>query len=256
MAESTVASPKHGTVGRVSSVEMRSIIEDAVIIYKQELESLQILVIPAILLGPILAMVAATNLTLALVTTPAFLLVYGVCYAASVRGAGMLLNNRDPSPGAVYSGVLAKSIDVWLAGAPLALLAAGLAVAGLVASDLGDAFLAPIFAIAGGACVLVWASRHALDLPLILVYGLGAHDATHVGNVIARRSEPQRLALLTMVAAPVALAALLGWGAGAWLAPVVGAGIFLIALALWLPFAAVAMTVHTSQLVETADLRP
>ena len=256
MHQSALASPKHGPPERVSTVEMRSIIEDAAVIYKQELESLQVLVIPAILLGPILAMVASSNLTLALASLPVFLLVYGVCYAASVRGAGMLLNNREPSPGTVYSGVLAKSIDVWLAGAPLALLAAGLAASGIVASDLGDAFLAPAFVVAGAVVTLTWASRHAVDLPLILVYGLGAHDATHVGNVIARGSETRRVALLTMVAAPVGVAALLGWAVGLWLAPVVGAGIFLIALALWLPFAAVAMTVHASQLIDTADLTP
>lgn len=232
---------------------MRDILEDAAIIYRQEAESLLIIVAPAIVLGPILAMISASGLMPALVTVPVFLLLYLAAYAACVRAAGFVLDNQEPEPGSAYLGVLSSALEVIRAAAPGGFLLAVAWASALVLIGLGFPLLALAIGLLGTAAAFPWASRHAYDQPLILVHEVRAVEAVRVGSHFAEAFKSWTMILLAVVSLPLLAAVLLSWGLAAAVTPSFGGAVFALALALWLPFSALSLTGACARLVGAAD---
>jgi hypothetical protein len=229
---------------------MREILEDAAVLYREELESLQLVVAPALVLGPALVIVASMGLFYALATVPLFLLLYLLTYAAGVHAADDVLHNNEPRPLPTYLIVLERAPELVRLGAPAAVLLAGLVGAALVVSDAGFPLVALLFGLVAAVMVGAWLSKHAYDTPLVMAQGLSAEDVSRIDDTFSREEQTRALALAGAVALPLALVGLVCWGLGAALVPLAGAGIFVIGLALWLPFAALAITQACARLVE------
>ena len=231
------------------SVVMRKILEDALITYRQEAANLMIFVGPAVVVGPIAALIATAGLLTSLVMLPVFLLLYLATYAACVRAASSVLHNLSPDPGTAYLEVLGSAPEVLRAAAPGAALLAGVAGVALVLGDL----VAPLLGLAvvwlGGGGVLLWLARHAYDQPLILAHGMRTDDVARVGEQLAEDGFLWTLTLLTVIGLPLLLAGLLAWGLAAVVTVPFGAAAFALAVALWLPLSALSLTIACSRLV-------
>jgi hypothetical protein len=221
---------------------MREILEDAVVIYRQEAESLLIAASPAVVFGPILVVVAASGLQAGLATIPLFLLLYLVTYAACVRAAASILEGAEPQFGPAYLGVLTKAPDILRAAAPPGLLLAVALGSAFFLAREGVPYLAPGAALLGIAAAVHWTARHPYEPQLILLHELGAEEARAAGLGLAERTVAGAPAFLAAVGLPLLMAALVGWGLAAVVNPTFG-GVFLsAALGLWLPFAALCLT--------------
>ena len=93
--------------------------------YRQEAESLLLVVGPAIIAGPILVVVSATGLRPALASIPLLLVLYLAVYTAAMWAAGLMRGSAGPEPGASYAAALRSAPDVLLAAAPGGLLVGG-----------------------------------------------------------------------------------------------------------------------------------
>ena len=228
---------------------MRKILEDALITYRQEASNLLIFVGPAVVVGPIAALIAASGLPTALVMLPVFLLLYLATYAACVRAASSVLHNLSPDPGTAYLEVLGGASEVLRAAAPGAALLAGVAGAALVTGDLVAPLLGLAVAWLGGGGVLLWLARHAYDQPLILAHGMRMDDVARVGEQLAEGGFLWTLTLLTLVGLPLLVAGLLAWALAAAVTVPFGAAVFALAVALWLPLSAFSLTIACSRLI-------
>ncbi len=228
---------------------MRKILEDALITYRQEAANLLIFVGPAVVVGPIAALIAASGLVTALAMLPVFLLLYLATYAACVRAAGSVLNNLSPDAGTAYLEVLGGAPEVLRAAAPGAALLAGVAGGALVLGDLVAPLLGLAVAWLGGGCVLLWLARHAYDQPLILAHGMRTDDVARVGEQLAEDGFLWTLTLLTVVGLPLLVGGLLALGLAAVVTAAFGAAVFALAVALWLPLSAISLTIACSRLV-------
>jgi hypothetical protein len=235
---------------------MRRVLEDAAVIYRQELESLQLIVAPAVVLGPLLAIVAAGGLPLALGTLPFFLALYLLTYAACVSAAGAALGNDEPGLAESYLNAARHAPALARLAMPAALLLAGVFGAALVVSDAGFPWIAALFGLVGAGAGFVWAARHAYDQPLIILHDATADEVARVDDSFTRDEVAGTLAFLGIVSLPLLPVLLLSWAMGTALTPVVGAGLFVIVLALWLPFAALAITIACGRLMEDATAAP
>lgn len=221
---------------------MREILEDAIVVYRQEAESLLIAASPAIVLGPILVVVAASGLQAGLATIPLFLLVYLVTYAACVRTAATILEGAEPQLGPAFLDVLARAPDILRAAAPPGLLLAVALGSAFFLAGEGVPYLAPGAALLGVAAAVHWTVRHPYEPQLILIHDLGAAEARAAGLALAERTVAGAPAFLTAVALPLLVAALASCGFGAAVNPTFGGVFFSAALGLWLPFAALSLT--------------
>lgn len=229
---------------------MREILEDAAVVYRQEAEGLLIIVSPAIVLGPVLVVVAASGLRAGLAAIPAFLLLYLAAYAACVRAAGLVLSNQQPDPRLAYLSMLRQAQDVVRAAAPLGLLLAVVLASVFFLSDEGFHYLGLAVGLLGAAAAIHWSVRHAYEYQLILVHDLGAKDAREVGRHLAEGRVPLTVAFLTAIGLPLLAAALASWGLAAAVNPAFGGAVLASALALWLPFAALCLTDSCLRLVD------
>jgi hypothetical protein len=221
---------------------MREILEDAAVVYRQEVESLLIAASPAIVLGPILVVVAASGLHAGLATIPAFLLLYLITYAVCVRTAASILNGAEPDHALAYLSVLAKAPDILRAAAPPGLLLAVAVGSALILSREGIPYLAPAIALLGAAAAIHWTVGHPYEIQLILLHELGAEEVRAFGPHLAERTVAGTPVFLAAVGFPLLMAALASWGLAAAITPAFGGALFSAALGLWLPFSALALT--------------
>lgn len=235
---------------------MRRNLEDAAVLYRQELESLQLIAVPAVVLGPLLVIIAAGGLPAALAAIPAFLVLYLLSYAACVSAAGAALHNSEPRLSACYADALRCAPVLARLAAPAGLLLAGVFGAAIVLSDIGFGYVGALFGVLGAGAGLVWASCHAYDQPLVILHEVTAEEAAEVSDSFSRDETTSTLLFLGAVALPLVPVLLLSWALGAALLPVVGAGLFVLVLALWLPFAALALTIACDQMIEEATHQP
>ena len=230
---------------------MRQIIEDALITFRQEAANLLIISAPAMLLGPILIIIADSGLTAALITLPLFLLLYLATYAACVRAAGFIVSNLAPDAGMAYLYVLSGWRDILRVGASgvllLALILGGALVIGTYVSGLLGLALSALAIVA----FLVWAAQHAFDQPLVLVYGASAEEVLHgESSRISRDYLLWALILLAAISSPLFVAALVSWGLALAIAPSFGGAVFAMAVGAWLPLPALCLTTACSRAVE------
>ena len=230
---------------------MRQILEEAFITCWQEAASLGTMIAPAVLLGPIVVLIASAGLPVALVTLPFLLVVYLAAYAACVRAAGFVQRNLAPDPVLSYQDVLANAPELLRLILPGGLLLAVVTGSAFVINDQGAALVALEVAVLGAGVFLFWWARHAYDQPLLLAYEVEAPEARRVGSLLARGGLSWTLCLVGAVSVPLLLAGLLSWGLAAAVTAPFGGAIFALALALWLPFAAFSLTAACARLVGT-----
>jgi hypothetical protein len=226
---------------------MRQAFEDAAMVYRQEVDGFLTIIAPAALLGPILVIVATADLVAGLVTIPIFLLLYVATYAACLRAGGLVLRSLSPEAGRAYLDALRSGVDLAVTcGAPAGvLLAAGVSSIVLVHNDLGIVALALL--MLSGAALIEWASRHAYDQALVLAFDAPAAEALRISSLLIDL-RPRTLRLVCLACAPLAAAALVALWLGMVLAPPVGGAVFVLALAFWLPFPALVLTLDYAQL--------
>jgi hypothetical protein len=221
---------------------MREILEDAAVIYRQEVESLLISASPAILFGPILVVVAASGLTTALATIPAFLLVYLATYATCVHTAASLLSGAEPDHGLACLDTMRKAPAMLQVAAPLGILVAVALGSVYLLSRDGVPYVGPAVVLLGVAAAIHWSVRHPFEIQLVVLHKLGAEEARAVGPHMAERTVAGTPMFPAAVGLPLLVAAVAGWGLGAAVNPTFGGVFFAAALGLWLPFAALCLT--------------
>ncbi len=227
---------------------MREIFEEAAITYYQEAGNLLLIAAPAVVLGPILVLVAGASLPVAVAVVPIFLVLYLVAYAACVRAAGFVLTNLAPDPGRAYLDVALNGRFLLGPVAPAGLLLAAVVDATLVMTHEGAWFMAiPVIVLAFGALIL-WSARHAYDLPLLVAHDVPAHEVNQIAPQLTRLGESWNLSLVAILAAPLALGALICWGLAALVTAPFGGALFALIVALWLPYPALVLTETSTRL--------
>ena len=233
-------------------VEMRQLLDDATMIYRQELDSFLTIVAPAAVLGPVLIIVAASGFVQALVTLPIFLLLLLLTYAACVRAAAQIQRHLSPDPVRAWIEALASVRGAVITGGMPAL---GLVVTtGCALWIGGDGLPLIAFAVglAGVAAFVHWTLRHAYDESLVLAHDFPAPEAMRVGPLLASLDERWTPSLLAATAAPLIAGVLLSFLAAEALALPVGGAVFLLVFAFWLPLPALALTIDCDRLLVEA----
>jgi hypothetical protein len=230
---------------------MRDILEEAAIIYRSELDSFLTFVTPAAGLGLILLIVADTSLMAALVVIPALILLYLSAYAACVQRSGLALGGGSDGPG-MWGELLARAPHILIASAPLTVLCSFVASLAVMLSNEGFWYIGVAIGLAAIVVAARWAKDHPYDQPLIVIYEATASEAMQTGPRLAAETGEWTLKLQTAIFLPLLAAALLSI-AFAWVTvPLVGAALFLLAVALWLPFGALCFTEACLRLVDRA----
>jgi hypothetical protein len=233
---------------------MREILEDSALIYRQELESLFTILVAGVVVGPILLILAATGLKMGLALLPLIFLFYLGLYAANLSWAGYQLANSsssDPLP----LVLLRRAPDLITSAAPLGMLLVVVSACGIVVADLGFGYLALLAAAAGFFAAVHWLSRHAFELPLVVVYNASARQAAAASAQLDDDGKQWTLRFLITAGAPMIAIGLIS----AWLAvatvPLVGAAVFLLAMTLWMPFGSLCLVSACARLGEGDSIR-
>jgi len=221
-------------------------------IYRQEADSFFTIVAPAAVLGPVLVIVAASGFIRAMVALPLFIVLFVLTYAACVRAAALILRNLAPDPAAAWIDAL-RSLPPALTTAAIPSL--GLIVAiGAAISIAGDGMPLVAFGVAaaGGVAFAHWLLRHAYDESLVLAHELPPHEAQRVGPLLACLQERWTPSLLAWLGLPLAAGGAIAWLAAELLAPAVGGALFVLAVAAWMPLAALSLTIDCDRLLAEA----
>jgi hypothetical protein len=226
---------------------MRDILEDSALIYRQELEGLFAVLVPGVVLGPLLLILAATGVKMGLALAPVIFLVYLGLFAATLIWAGYQLTNSAPD--AMPLVLVRRAPDIILSAAPVGLLLVAVSACAIIVADQGYGYLALLAIAAGGLAAVHWLSRHTYELPLVVVYDASARQATAASALLSDEAKQWTLRLLIAIGAPVMFVGLISvWLAWA-IAPLVGAAVFLLALTLWMPFASLCLVAGCARLL-------
>ena len=185
----------------------------------------------------------------ALAAVPLLLLLYLAAYAACVRATGLIMRNLSPEPGVAYLDTLASSPDLLRVAAPGGVLLAAVTASGLIISDLGVPWLGLQVGLLGVVAFLAWWARHAYDQPLLLAHEIELSEAARVGGQLAQGGLAWTASFIALLCLPLFVAGLISWGLALAIAPLFGGAVFTLALALWLPFAALSLTGASTELV-------
>ncbi len=217
-------------------------------VYRQEFDSLLAIVAPAAILGPILVIVAASDLVAGLVAAPVLLLLVFATYTACVRAAGLVLRSLSPDAPRSFLEALQRTPDLVMTfAAPGAALLLG-SDAALISIHEGFGPIGLLVLLLAVAAAVEWATRHAYDLPLVLGFDMTGPQAVEVGPATALDARERTLTLLGILSAPLIAVAALSLALGLFFAPLLGAALFVLALAFWLPFPAVCLTLDCVEL--------
>lgn len=232
---------------------MREIFEDAIITFRQEGENLLFIVAPAAVIGPIGVMIALQSLTAAIVTIPILVLLFFLTYAACLRAAGLMMENRTPEMGPAYVGVLEHGRDtIQFAWQGMAIII-GSALVSVIASTMGRSDVALLLIAFGGGGFLMWSARHAYEQPFLLGLSVSGHEAQVAGQHLADQLSSWTATLVFTLSAPMLVAGALAFGLSMAISPSFGAAAFSIAVALWLPLPALALTAACARLVSANE---
>jgi hypothetical protein len=228
---------------------MRQLLEDVLIVYRQEADNLLTIVAPAAILGPVLVIIAAASPAAALVSVPILLLLYLVTYATCVRASGAMLRNLAPDPARSFIDVLISAPSILIVAVAPVLLLTVVMCGALFVAEAGFVPVGAAMGLIGIAVAVHWVTQHPYDYSLLLAFDVGPDQAVRAGSNLAVVARRETTVLLAMLAAPLALVGLIALWAGIFLGQPAGAGIFLLAFALWLPFPALALTFGCDRLV-------
>lgn len=228
---------------------MREIFEDAIFTFRQEGDKLFFIVVPAATIGPIGVMIALGSLTKAFVTIPLLVLLFFLTYAACVRAAGLMMENRTPDIGPAYGGVLKSGRDtIQFAWQGMAIIS-GAAIVSVLVSTLWRTDVALLPIAFGGGGFLIWSALHAYDQPLLLAFSVPGDEAQAAGQHLADRLPSWTAMLIVTLSAPMLAAGALALALSSAISASFGAAAFSIAVALWLPLPALALTTACARFV-------
>lgn len=230
---------------------MRELLEDAVLVYRQEADSLLPIVSVTAVLSLILLVFSAVSVTLALVVIPLFVILYLASFSFCVQWAGTFSTSRTRGRGhKPWLELVVRIPAIARAAAPGCMLAVLIAGSAVIAGDAGFWYLSIAVGVLGLAAGSQWLVKHAYDSALVIVFDAGASDAIEAGARLTADSPEWNARLLTLMFSPLfaagAFCVLLGW----LLAPLAGAAIFVLSLSAWLPFAALVLTNACQRLMD------
>ncbi len=230
---------------------MRDLLEDAILVYRQEADGLLSIVTVTAVLSLILLVMSAMSMTLALVALPIFIILYLASFSWSVQWAGTFSTSRTSDRGQKpWLDLLARAPSIAYTAAPGCLLALLIAGSAIIAGDAGFWYLSIAVGILGLAAGAQWFAKHAYDEALVIVFEARASDAVEAGSRLTEASAEWNARLLGLTCAPLFIVAIpcvvLAW----WLAPLAGAALFVLALSAWLPFAALVLTNACQRLMD------
>jgi hypothetical protein len=230
---------------------MRELFEDAVLVYRQEADSLLAIVTVTAVVSLLLLIVSAMGLTLALAAIPAFILLYLGTYAVCLQWAGTMSTSRTFGRGRqAWLELLARAPSILFAAGPGCLLALLVTASAVVAAHEGFWYLSVMDGVLGLAAGAQWFTRHAYDEALVVVFEAGARDAIEAGERLIDSAHEWTARLVALLALPLIVAGLICVALGVMLAPLAGAAIFVLALAAWLPFASLLVTSACQRLMD------
>jgi len=235
---------------------MRQLLDDVLIVYRQEADSLLTITAPAAILGPVFVIIAAASPAAALASVPVLLLLYLATYATCVRATGAMLRNLSPEPGRSFLDVVLSTPAVLIVAIAPFLLLTVVMCGALFIAEAGFAPVGAAMGLIGLAVAAHWLTQHPYDYSLLLAFDVGTDEAVRAGGQLAIVARRETLLLLGVLAGPLAAVALVALWAGIVLGQPAGAGIFLVALALWLPFPAIALTFGCDRLVHEPAAQP
>jgi hypothetical protein len=232
---------------------MKETLEDAVILYRQDAESLLIAASPALVLGPLLVVASASGLIAGIVGPVVIALLYLGVFAACTRAAASLLGNEEPEPLMAYFGVLRRLMPLARSLGPVALVLAVGTGGGAALGHLGYPELGLALALGAAVGAVLWGSRHGYEPALLLAHRLTVEEARDVSDALPSGGVLHLFILELLVGAPLLVAALISLGLGVAIKPVFGGAVFAAAAAVWLPFAALALTGACERIVAQAE---
>ena len=111
-------------------------------------------------------------------------------------------------------------------------------------------YLAIADGLFGAAAGAHWLTRHAYDQPLVIVFEAGGRAAVEAGGQLTELAREWTVRLVGLLSLPLVIVAVICAGLGVLLAPLAGAAVFLLALTVWLPFAALVLTGGCQRLMD------
>jgi hypothetical protein len=231
--------------------QMRELFEDAVLVYRQEADSVLTVVGVTAVLSLILLLLSAMSMTFALTAVPLFVLMYLATYALCLQWAGSTSTSRTFGYGTKpWLEVLARGPSILYAAGPACVLAVLVAGSAVIAGHEGFWYLSIADGLLGLAAGLQWLIRHAYDEPLVVVFDVGARDAIDAGSRLTESDPEWTIRVLAWLFAPLIVVGAICVGLGMLLAPLAAAAVFVLALTAWLPFAALVLAGACQRLLD------
>jgi hypothetical protein len=222
---------------------MRELFEDAVLVYRQEADSLLTVVGVTAILSLLLLIFAAMSLPFALAAIPLFVLMYLAAYGLCLQWAGTTSTSRTFGYGRKpWLELLARAPSILYAAGPACVLAVLVAGSAAIVGHEGLWYLAIADGLLGLAAGLQWLVRHAYDEPLVVVFDAGARDAIEAGERMTAADPEWTIRVVGGLMAPLVAVGAVCVALGLFMAPLAGAAVFVLALTAWLPFAALVLT--------------
>jgi hypothetical protein len=120
----------------------------------------------------------------------------------------------------------------------------------VVAGDAGFWYLSIAVGLLGLIAGSQWFAKHAYDQAIVIVFAAGARDAIDAGARLTEDGHEWTMRLIGLLLLPLVVVGAVCVLLGMMLAPLAGAAIFVLALAVWLPFAALVLTNACQRLMD------
>jgi hypothetical protein len=230
---------------------MRYLFEDALLVYRQEADSLLTVIAVTAVSSLVLLIGAALSLTFALASIPLFITLYLFAFCVCLQWSGTMATSRPSTRGwNAWLELVQKGPAVIYAAGPGCVLVMLVTASGVVAADAGFWYLAfPVGAL-GLFAGAQWMLRHVYDVVLIVLFDARAQDAIDIGGQMTDGAYEWSSRVTALVSLPLAAAGTLAIFIGFWLAPLAGAALFVLVLAAWLPFCALVLTNACQRLLD------
>ncbi len=230
---------------------MRELFEDAMLVYRQEADNLLTIVTVTAVISLILLIASAMSLTLSLAAIPLFIVLYLVTFSLCLQWAGFMSTSRTAGRGdKPWLDLLARAPSILYAAGPGCLLALLVASSAAVAGDAGFWYLSIAVGVLGLFAGVQWFAKHAYDGAIVIVFDAGARDAIDAGARLAEDWHEWTMRLIGLLSLPLVVTGAVCVLLGMTLAPLAGAAIFVLALAVWLPFAALILASACQRLMD------
>jgi uncharacterized protein YceK len=180
-----------------------------------------------------------------------FVLLFLATYSGCLQWAATITTSRSFGRGGKsWLELLVRTPSIAVAVGPACLLALLVAGSAIVVGHEGFWYLAVADGLVGAAAGAHWFTRHAYDQPLVIVFDAGGRAAVEAGGRLTEVAHEWTVRLVTLLSLPLIAMVVVCAGLGMLLAPLAGAAVFLLALTVWLPFAALVLTGGCQRLMD------